>query len=134
MKFYDEIKKTIPKLSQFEKDERIVVFKNILTEKTHQETKTPPIYLGLASDLTFGIGISTAATESNFGGTTSFHAELTNFNIHKTIKAEKNNHQLRSIFALKTGIIDYINSSKNDKTDKYNECKQYFDDLLINLL
>ncbi|MFH1877221.1 MAG: hypothetical protein ABH883_00230 [Candidatus Omnitrophota bacterium] len=70
----EEIMSAIPELRAYADKGRVVVF---LGETSRE--KAVPAVIGMASDLVLGLGISTAAIESFFAGTVSFHIDLTEF-------------------------------------------------------
>jgi len=69
---FDKTRKAIPGMDNYIRDGRIVPF--IVDSDTNQPYK--PACIALASDLVIGLGISSAAAESQFAGTLSFHFDL----------------------------------------------------------
>ena len=129
LKNYEVLYNLLPELAKFEDEGRIIVLRNTTTKKTAQETKTPPIYPGLASDLVIGLGISSAATECYFGGTMALHADLTNFSGNKFNKTGTNKFIFKSVHDLELGIKKYINSTEQQKLTIYSESKPVYDDI-----
>jgi hypothetical protein len=69
---FDKTKKHVPAIDNYIRHGRIVPFIN--DADTNQPYK--PACIALASDLVIGLGISSAATESQFAGVPSFHFDL----------------------------------------------------------
>jgi hypothetical protein len=67
---FDEILQDIPRLKEYVKKGRIVLFLG-----DTPRIKAVPAEIGAASDLVIGLGISTAASESSFAGTVSYHLD-----------------------------------------------------------
>jgi len=126
---FKEMQQYVPDLLKQEKNGRLVVFNNKITEKTSQETKIPPIYPGLASDLVIGLGISSAATECYFGGKMAFHVDLTGLSENNFRKTGNNQFIFKEIDDLEKAIINFINFTNQERLDMYNEAKPAYDDI-----
>ena len=86
-------------------DNKKIIKNNKITEKTSQETKIPPIYPGLASDLVIGLGISSAATECYFGGKMAFHVDLTGLSENNFRKTGNNQFIFKELDDLEKVIL-----------------------------
>ena len=67
---YKNFENLIPQIKYFKKQGRLIVF-----EGEHPRSKAVPVLIGLASDLSVGLGISTSVVENAFAGGVSIHLD-----------------------------------------------------------
>jgi len=113
---FDSLLENLPILKHFIAMDRIRVFAG-----KANTPKVLPIKVGVASDITIGVGISTAVAESCFAGTVGFHVDLTGFENNAFGNACLNKVVFRDISSLKKAVIDQING----RGVSIDECKKY---------
>ncbi len=115
-KYFQQVLRQLPQVQQMINQGRLDVF---LGETQH--TKAVPAMVGLASDLVFGLGISTAAAECCFAGTVAFHADLTGFLSNEFANQGLNKVVFRDLSKLTTAIQAQIDGQGISAE----ECKKY---------
>ena len=126
-KYYlDMVMKEMPELNRYINEGRIEVFLG-----NRPRTKVPPAQIGMASDLVIGLGISTAASESYFAGTVSFHADFTDFGRNEFSNKGLNKIVFRDIHSLEKavrGVISDPRALTHSDYRKYYEMLDPFQD------
>ena len=121
--FY-KIIKNIDNFSRLKKMGRLDIF---FGPKDKFRLKEVPSYIGQASDLVIGLGISSAAAESYFSGTPAFHADLTRLAFDKFKIIDSNNAIFQDLNSLEQEIIKVINNNKESVYKKMQETYNYID-------
>ncbi|MFA5088104.1 MAG: hypothetical protein WC552_03615 [Candidatus Omnitrophota bacterium] len=112
----DEMMSALPELKSFADDGRVAVFLG-----DTRRTKAVPAEIGMASDLVVGLGISTAAAESFFAGTTAFHADFTCFERNSFAQRGLGKIVFRDAVSLKRAIVARITKEDGPRREDYRE-------------
>lgn len=118
---FKEVVNNFPSLVSYLNSNRIVLFHG-----TETGEKLCPAKIGMASDLTIGLGISSAAAECHFAGTPAFHADLTNFAKNAFANAGDGKIVFRDIPSLKQAVRQQINKGQQLNTKEF---KKYYNTL-----
>ncbi len=108
----------LPDLKSYIDLERIAVFL-----KGGPNDRIVPAQIAMASDLVIGLGLSTAAAESYFAGTVSFHADLTRLTKNEFANQGLGKIVFREIEDLESVIQNYIDG----RGDSYADYRRYYD-------
>jgi len=102
---FEKTKKVVPAIDNYIKRGKIVPFVN------DADTSKPykPACVALASDLVIGLGIGTAATESEFAGVPSFHFDLSKTENNHFVKTGLGKIVFQSMESMKEAIERQIN-------------------------
>ena len=111
--------KDVPELQAFMDSGRVIAFLG-----NSPRTKYPPAEIGMASDLTIGLGMSTAANEAFFAGGVAFHADLTHFVNNSFLNKNLGHIVFREIDALEKAIEEIIDGKRKLIHDELK--KHYF--------
>jgi hypothetical protein len=115
---YERITQQLPVLNEWEKSGRVRVFLG-----DTKRTKAVPAFVGMASDLAIGIGISSAAAECYFAGTLAYHADLTGRVSNEFGTKGLGKVVFRDIESLQSEIEDCI---ENGTQEKYEACRDIY--------
>ncbi len=119
---FKEIKEALPQINEYIQKKRIAVF---LGETAR--IKVPPGEIGLASDLSLGLGLSTAACECFFAGGVSFHIDLAGFVNNEFEKQGLNKVVFTDIASLREAIEDRIQGKNTLSHQDYRPYYQMLD-------
>jgi hypothetical protein len=104
-KYFNKTRRIVPAIDKHINRGKVVPFIN--DPNTNQPYK--PASIALASDLVIGIGISTAATESQFAGVPSFHFDLSKTQNNQFAKDGLGTIVFQSVESMREAIEKQIN-------------------------
>jgi hypothetical protein len=114
-KYFHKTRKVIPIIDKYISRQKILLF---IDDK--------PAYIALASDLVIGLGISSAATESQFARVPSFHFDLSCTENNQFAKNGLGKIVFQSVKEMREAIEKQINS---ETAATYEEIDYYYRDL-----
>jgi len=119
---FHKTRTVVPNVDDYIKNGKIVPFIN------DAETNMPykPACVALAADLVVGLGISSAATESQFAGVPSFHFDLSKTENNEFVKKGLGKIVFQSVESMREAIERQINP---ETALCYEEIDKYYSDL-----
>jgi hypothetical protein len=103
--YFNKARRVVPAIDEYISSGKVVLFIN--DPDTNQPYK--PACIALASDLVIGLGISSAATESQFAGVPSFHFDLSKTGNNQFAKNGLGTVVFQSVESMREAIERQIN-------------------------